>query len=92
MSNHPNYPSGVTDRMVFDTYADRGPEFCASCGAADPSHLTDMGSARHREYWCDQCLVGNSENCGDWTDESVAAQQRLMPNNSTQPQGTTTTE
>ena len=79
MSNHPNYPPGVTDRMVFDTYLDPGPEFCASCGAADPKHLTNMGSARHPEEWCDTCLVENAESCGDWTNESIAAQQRLMP-------------
>jgi len=69
--------------MVWDTYTDRGPEFCAICGVADPKHLTNMGSARHPEEWCDTCLVENSENCGDWTDESVAAQQRLMPINPT---------
>jgi hypothetical protein len=84
MSNLSNYPPGVTSQMVWDTYIeDRGPEFCAICGVADPRHLTNMGSARHPEEWCDTCLVENSENCGDWTDESVAAQQRLMPINPT---------
>ena len=78
MNNHHNYPPGVTDSMVFDTYAeDHGPEFCAICGAADPKHLTNMGSARHPEEWCDTCLVENAESCGDWTDSDIAAAERL---------------
>lgn len=77
MNNHHNCPSGVTDSMVFDTYTDRGPEFCASCGVADPIHLTNAGSARHREDWCDHCLVANAESCGDWTDNDIAAAERL---------------
>ena len=86
MNNLSNYPPGVTSQMVWDTYdEDHGPEFCASCGAADPSHLTDMGSARHRENWCDQCLVGNSESCGDRTEESIAAAERLHVTHPTKP-------
>ena len=83
MNNLSNYPAGVTDRMVFDTYCDRGPEYCAICGVADPKHLTNIGSAMYPEEWCDDCLVQNAESCGDWTNESTAAQQRLMPEHPT---------
>ena len=78
--HHCDYPAGVTDRMVFDLYTDHGPQYCAICGVADPKHLTNIGSAMYPEDWCDDCLVANAESCGDWTNESTAAQRRLMPN------------
>ena len=37
-SSHPLNPANYD-------YTDRGPEFCAYCGVADPEHLTNIGSA-----------------------------------------------
>ena len=86
MNNQSNYPVGVTSQMVWDTYTeDHGPEFCAICGAADPKHLTNIGSTRHPEEWCDTCLVENATNCGDWTKESIAAAIRMNAEHPDQP-------
>lgn len=32
---------------------------------------------------CDPCFVANAEACGDWDEESIAAQRRLTPDPST---------
>ena len=85
MNNLSNYPAGVTSQMVWDTYTDHGPEFCAICGAADPKHLTNIGSAMHPEEVCDECLVDNATNCGDWTDSDIAAAERLNVTHPDQP-------
>lgn len=69
-SSHPLNPSNYD-------YTDRGPEFCAYCGVADPEHLTNIGSARHPEEVCDSCMVENAANCGDWTAQDIEAAKRM---------------
>jgi len=57
-------------------------QHCQECGAEVPNGTgVEHGSAQHR--MCDHCGVANSEACGDWCNESIAAFRRINPNPAT---------